>query len=113
MDSYPSGPSAAMRRSRRWHWWPRLRADVVVVVYTRSGCGLCRRAEALVAAEARGTDITLVDIDTDDELVTRFGVRVPVVVIAGREVGAFEIRPGVIRRGVRRARWEATAPLGD
>ena len=50
-------------------------------------------------------NITLVDIDTDHGLVTRFGVRVPVVVIAGREVGAFEIRPGVIRRGVRRARW--------
>jgi len=84
----------------------------MVVVYTRSGCGLCRRAEALVAAEARGAAVTLVDIDTDDDLVTRFGVRVPVVVIAGREVGAFEIQPGVIRRGVRRARWEAATALG-
>jgi long-chain acyl-CoA synthetase len=43
----------------------RRRARPEVVVYTRQGCGLCRRAEELVRREARGADVRTVDIDTD------------------------------------------------
>ena len=75
-----------------------------VVVYTRATCGLCRRAEALVAREARGADVTHVDIDTEADLVTRYGVRVPVVVVDGDEVAELELAPGTVRAAVRRAR---------
>lgn len=76
---------------------------VEVVVYTRDGCGLCRTAEALVADEAAGADVTHVDVDTDEDLVRRYGVRVPVVVVDGREVAELQVSPGTVRRAVRGA----------
>ena len=75
-----------------------------VVVYTRARCGLCRRAEATVAREARRARITHVDIDTDERLIERYGVRVPVIVVDGREVAEFEVAGGTVRRAVRAAR---------
>lgn len=74
------------------------------MVYTRAGCGLCRRAEAIVAREARGAEIRLVDVDGDDRLVAAHGVRVPVVEVDGEEVAELELAPGVVRRAVRTAR---------
>jgi glutaredoxin len=75
-----------------------------VVVYTRAGCGLCRRAEELVAREARGAEVRVVDVDTDEALVTRYGVRVPVIVVDGREVAELEVGPGTVRRALRTSR---------
>jgi thioredoxin-like negative regulator of GroEL len=75
-----------------------------VVVYTRQRCGLCRRAEAIVAREARRADVHHVDVDGDPELVAAYGVRVPVVTVDGREVAEFELAPGVVRAAVRAAR---------
>jgi glutaredoxin len=75
-----------------------------VVVYTRAGCGLCRRAEELVAREARRADVRVVDVDTDESLVARYGVRVPVILVEGREVAELEVGPGTVRRALRTAR---------
>jgi glutaredoxin len=81
-----------------------------VVVYTRARCGLCHRAEALVAREARRAEVRFVDVDTDDDLVSRFGVRVPVVVVDGVEVAELEVAPGQVRRSVRAARRARRTP---
>jgi glutaredoxin len=81
----------------------RRRRAVEVVVYTRQGCGLCRSAERLVAAEARGCEVSHVDVDRDDELVDRYGVRVPVVAVDGVEVAELQVAPGDVRRAVRAA----------
>jgi glutaredoxin len=75
-----------------------------VVVYTREGCGLCRRAEELVAREARRAEVRAVDIDTDPQLQRRYTVRVPVVTVDGEEVAELEVAPGEVRRAVARAR---------
>ncbi len=75
-----------------------------VVVYTRAGCGLCRHAERLVAAEARRAEVRHVDVDSDPDLVQRYGVRVPVVCVDGREVAELQVEPGQVRRAVRAAR---------
>lgn len=72
----------------------------MVVVYTRARCGLCRRAEELVAREARGATIRHVDIDTDPDLQARYGVRVPVVTVDGIEVAELEVGPGEVARAV-------------
>lgn len=79
-------------------------SEVEVVIYTRRGCGLCARAEALAHREARGARVTLVDVDGDEALVSRYGVRVPVVEVDGREAAELQVGPGEIRRAVRRAR---------
>jgi glutaredoxin len=86
---------------------PRRRRPVRITLYTRSGCGLCRQAEALVAREAGGAEVDLVDVDVDDDLVRRYGVRVPVLVLDGTEVAAYELRRGQVRRLVRAARRRA------
>lgn len=65
-----------------------------IVVYTRAHCGLCRRAEELVATEAAGHDVVLRDIDGDEELQRRYHVRVPVIVVDGVEVLEGLISPG-------------------
>lgn len=75
-----------------------------MTVYTRVRCGLCHRAEALVAREARGCVVRLVDVDGDPALAERYGVRVPVVAIDGVEVAEMEVAPGSVRRAVRAAR---------
>jgi glutaredoxin len=80
-----------------------------VLVYTRAGCGLCRRAEDLVAREARRAEVHHVDVDGDAELVARYGVRVPVIEVDGVEVAELELAPGTVRRAVRSARRRASA----
>ena len=75
-----------------------------VVVYTREGCGLCAVAERLVAREARRHRVRHVDVDTDEELQRRYGVRVPVVTVDGHEVAELQVRPGEVRAGLRRYR---------
>jgi glutaredoxin len=75
-----------------------------VVIYTRAGCGLCRRTEELVAREARRAEVLVIDVDTDEALVTRYGVRVPVVLVDGHEVAELEVEPGTVRRALRTAR---------
>lgn len=74
-----------------------------VVVYGRERCGLCRRAEELVAREARGATVRHVDVDTTDALIDRYGVRVPVVVVDGVEVAELEVDAGVVRAAVKAA----------
>ncbi len=85
----------------------RARAVPEVVVYSRTGCGLCRRAEELVAREARDARVEVVDIDTDPVLRDRYTVRVPVVTVDGEEVAELELAPGQVRRAVSRARRAA------
>jgi len=83
---------------------PRERRAVRLTLYTRQGCGLCRRAEQLLAREATGAEVELVDIDGDEDLVGRYGVRVPVLEIDGTEVTAYELGQGDVRRLLRAAR---------
>ena len=75
-----------------------------VVVYTRSGCGLCRAAEQLAATEAKGAHVTLVDIDADDALALAYNIRVPVITVDGIEVAEGLIAAGEIAAAVRGAR---------
>ena len=56
-----------------------------VVLYERADCHLCEEARVLLD-EMLGPDrYECVDVDTDDELVLRYGFRVPVVVIDGED----------------------------
>lgn len=50
-----------------------------VTIYTRQGCPLCDEGIA-AAREVFGSDIDLVDIDLDLELLEQFDHRVPVIV---------------------------------
>jgi Glutaredoxin-like domain (DUF836) len=61
-----------------------------VQLYTRPGCHLCEQAEAdLTRLRARQPHtLELIDITADAELVQRYGERIPVLVVHGREYAA-------------------------
>lgn len=66
---------------------------VELLFYTTDGCHLCEEAEALLlqllATNPSSCTIEVIDIVEDDELVNRYGERIPVVVRvdSGKEVG--------------------------
>ena len=68
-----------------------------VVLYTRAGCLLCDEARNVILAvrERRPFAFTEIDIETDDDLVREYGIRIPVVTVDGEE--RFEI---AVARGV-------------
>jgi glutaredoxin len=63
---------------------------MLVELYARPGCHLCDDARAVLEAERARTPFELreIDIESSDELLAEFGVRIPVVVVDGEE--AFE-----------------------
>jgi glutaredoxin len=56
-----------------------------VVLYERPGCHLCEEAAALLDARLGMDRYDRVDIDTDDELLVRYGHRIPVITVDGVE----------------------------
>lgn len=63
------------------------------MVYTRVGCTACAAAEADVAriCGELGHEWAAVDVDSDVELRTEYGDRVPVIMIDGREHGFWKV----------------------
>lgn len=82
----------------------RRRQRSTIEVFTREKCGLCAKAEEIVRAEAGRADVRLIDVDEDEELVRRYHIRVPVIVVDGREVAEGQVEPGQVRAALRRAR---------
>lgn len=56
-------------------------------LYTTAGCHLCENAEHLLAQLLPADGVERIDIAEDDALIARYGTRIPVVVLAGRELG--------------------------
>ena len=63
-------------------------------MYARPGCGLCDEAREVIMAERARTpfDYREVDVSGDDALELEYGIRIPVVLVDGREL--FEIARG-------------------
>ena len=59
-----------------------------VKLYTRNGCHLCEKAEAVLMELKEKWDFEYVeaDIDKSDELTEKYGLMIPVVEINGEEV---------------------------
>jgi hypothetical protein len=76
-----------------------------VVLYERAGCHLCEGAATFLDGVLGAGSYDRIDIDRDDELVLRYGFRVPVVAvddidrleapITEKELGALLISLGV------------------
>ncbi|MEL7451254.1 MAG: glutaredoxin family protein [Pseudomonadota bacterium] len=68
-----------------------------LVLYSRAGCHLCDDMLDDLEQALRGTSLTLsvVDIDTSDELVARYGERVPVLHDGEAELCAVRLDPDV------------------
>jgi glutaredoxin len=70
-----------------------------VTVLTRVGCHLCQDAEAAVAAldAELGFGWDAVDVDADPDRQDRYGDRVPVILVDGREHGYWRVEPERLR----------------
>ena len=55
-------------------------------LYTRAECSCCEKAKAVIEPRRQhhGFTIEVIDIDTDPELIDRYGTSVPVVAIEGK-----------------------------
>ena len=71
----------------------------MVTLYTRAGCHLCDVVEQVLqdVRRDRPFDLVTIDVDTDAELVERYGMEVPVVLIDGRKAFKFRVDPAALR----------------
>jgi len=71
-----------------------------VVMYSRRTCGLCDKARAAIESVRERVPFAFdeVIIDGDDALEERYGLRVPVVEVGGREAFEYEVAPGELER---------------
>jgi glutaredoxin len=71
-----------------------------VVLYSRPGCHLCDEARrAILALREEGLELELeeIDIDGDDELLSRYLERIPVVSVDGEQVAELFLDPDALR----------------
>jgi glutaredoxin len=73
-----------------------------ITFYTRTGCHLCDDARVIierVCAEL-GEEYAEIDIDTEQELVDRFGEEVPVTFVDGRQHDFWRVDPARLRNAL-------------
>ena len=73
-----------------------------VVLFGREGCSPCAHARDALRRLARDFAFELreQDVDEDPTLAARYGDRVPVIAVAGREVSEGRIDSGAVRRAL-------------
>lgn len=84
-------------------------APVRVKLYTRPGCHLCDEAkrEMLAAGVAELYELAEIDIDSDPDLVRRFGWDIPVVVVNDSAAFKHRLTRHDFRREIERAAAES------
>ena len=73
-----------------------------VVLYARDGCHLCDEARGVIEEVRRTVPFTFteVDIDTDDTLISDYGIRIHVVAVDGEELFEISVEPAALRAAV-------------
>lgn len=79
----------------RWLPWSR-HPTRRATVYTRAGCHLCD--DAIRVLEAHGVGVEAIDVDQSPGDTAKYGDRVPVVVIDGRERFFGVVNPVLLKR---------------
>jgi hypothetical protein len=80
--------------------------DKGLVVITREGCGLCDEMLHELAELERTQalpPVTVIDVDSDAELVRQFGLKVPVLLLDGSVICHYTLNSKVLLRLVARA----------
>jgi glutaredoxin len=66
-----------------------------LTIYSRPGCHLCDEMKAVVARVGRRSALPIaieeVDISTDTDLETRYGVEIPVLLVDGKKAAKYRI----------------------
>ena len=71
-------------------------------MYARPGCGLCDEAREIIMAVRARTPFEYreVDVTGDDSLELQYGIRIPVVLVDGRELFEIRVDAGRLREAV-------------
>ena len=72
-----------------------------LTIYSKPGCHLCDEMKAVVrSAIADRLDITVeeIDISTNPDLLDRYGVEIPVLMIDGRKAAKYRVSSEQIQR---------------
>jgi glutaredoxin len=83
---------------------PRARLVTVLTLYSRPGCHLCDDMKAVVSRVTAGMPeiaVDEVDISSDPTLEARYGLEIPVLVIAGKKAAKYRIDEAALRRLLR------------
>jgi glutaredoxin len=79
---------------------------VKITVYSRPGCHLCDEALQQIDAIAAGRDdlvVSVIDIESDDDLLRRYLERIPVVEAGGRVLSELVFDPAPLLAALRTA----------
>ena len=75
---------------------------ISLTLYSRPGCHLCDEMKAIVASAVRtiATRVTVeeIDISTDPELESRYGVEIPVLLVDGRKAAKYRVSEAELLR---------------
>jgi len=78
-----------------------------ITIMSRPECHLCH-VVARVAAwvqEEFAFQLTIIDIDRDEQLRQQYGDRIPVVLLDDREILSGKVTGGQLRKAIKKARW--------
>lgn len=68
---------------------------IALTIYSRPGCHLCDEMKAVVERVARTVappaTIAVVDISTDAELESRYGLEIPVLLVNGKKAAKYRV----------------------
>lgn len=80
-----------------------------VTIYSRKECHLCHVVYRIARRIQEDLSFYLeyVEMDSNPAWTERFGDRVPVVLIDGREISSGPIAEGRLRRAIEKARWRS------
>lgn len=72
---------------------------IAITIYSKPGCHLCDEMKEVVTRAARGiATIEEIDITTDPDLHSRYGLEIPVLMIDGKKVAKYRVREDDLRR---------------
>ena len=78
---------------------------IALTLYSRPGCHLCVEMKAVVERVVRELETAVaideVDISTDANLETRYGLEIPVLLIDGRKAAKYRVTEGELARMLR------------
>jgi len=81
---------------------------IALTLYSRPGCHLCDDMKAIVERVARTTTpaptIEVVDISSDAELESRYGLEIPVLLVNGKKAAKYRVTEEELRR-ILKGRW--------
>ena len=71
-----------------------------ITIYSKPGCHLCDEMKHVVLGVSKTVPMTIeeVDISTDPELDSRYGLEIPVLLVDGQKAAKYRIADGELRR---------------